>query len=202
MRSGEYITNYEPGIIWTIFFNRLFGPVTPVTNEFMNVTYPLASNLPDLDSLIDEKINKLIHNLTESKNRGRIEIQFLSKGYSNSDSSKSGSKKKSGWFSNSTYIEKEELKTWEVWRIDVEVLPLDESNKNIEISVRSFENNMGKVYDIIDKYKEHIPAITSLDTAPFPYKIIIPTLNNTTDQSTQTHEGEEGWGTYIKKILD
>ncbi|RCK64137.1 hypothetical protein Cantr_10554 [Candida viswanathii] len=181
------------GIIWTIFFNRLFGPVTPVTNEFMNVTYPLASNLPDLDSLIDEKINKFIHSLTESSNRGKIEVQFLSK---------SSNKKKTGWFSNSTYIDKEELKVWEVWRIDIEVLPLDQTNSNTQKSIRNFESNMGKVYDIIDKYKEHIPPITTLDSAPFPYKILIPDLNHTTDQATQTHEGEEGWGTYIKKILD
>ncbi|RCK63149.1 hypothetical protein Cantr_09849 [Candida viswanathii] len=181
------------GIIWTIFFNRLFGPVTPVTNEFMNVTYPLASNLPDLDSLIDEKINKFIHSLTESSNRGKIEVQFLSKG---------SNKKKTGWFSNSTYIDKEELKVWEVWRIDIEVLPLDQTNRNTQKSIRNFESNMGKVYDIIDKYKEHIPPITTLDSAPFPYKILIPDSNHTTDQATQTHEGEEGWGTYIKKILD
>ncbi len=180
----------------------MFGPITPVTNEFMNVTYPLASNLPDLDSLIDEKINKLIHSLKEPPNRGKIEIQFLGKS-NTSSGNKNNNKKKSGWFSNSTYIEKEELKTWEVWRIEIEVLPLDQTNKNINTSIRSFEGNMGKIYDIIDKYKEHIPPITSLDSAPFPYRILIPSLSgSTSDKSTQTLEGEEGWGTYIKKILD
>ena len=57
-------------------FNRLFGPITPVTNEFMNVSYPMANNLPDLDSLIDEKVNRILNQITEVSNQAKINVQF------------------------------------------------------------------------------------------------------------------------------
>ncbi|EMG49547.1 hypothetical protein G210_5658, partial [Candida maltosa Xu316] len=180
-------------IIWTIFFNRLFGPITPVTNEFMNITYPSANNLPDLNSLINDRIDRFIHYLIKTTmTRGKLIVQFLSK---------NNNTKKAGWFGNSTYNNKEEFKVWEVWCINVEMLPVDETSTNLTQSIQSFENNMTKVYDIVDRYKDHIPPITSLDSAPFPYKILIPEPNNP-EQQLYIQEGEEGWGSYIKKILD
>ncbi|KGR02937.1 hypothetical protein MG1_01183 [Candida albicans GC75] len=183
------------GIIWTIFFNRLFGPITPVTNEFMNVSYPMANNLPDLDSLIDEKVNRILNQITEVSNQAKINVQFLSK---------SSNKKKTGWFGNSTYNVQDNLVVWESWLINVESLPLDQvsngESKNVQTSIQNFANNLTRIYDIADKFKEHIPPITSLDSAPFPYKIIIPEKKS--DHNRDYHTGEEGWGTYIKKILD
>ncbi len=46
--TKSYIMSHMDNI-----FNWLFGPITPVTNEFMNVPYPMLIT-PDLDSLIDE----------------------------------------------------------------------------------------------------------------------------------------------------
>ena len=72
--------------------------------------------------------------------------------------------------------------------------------QNVQTSIQNFANNLTRIYDIADKFKEHIPPITSLDSAPFPYKIIIPEKKS--DHNRDYHTGEEGWGTYIKKILD
>lgn len=161
----------------------------------MNVTYPMANNLPDLDSLIDEKINKILNQITEASNQAKVKVQFLSK---------SANKKKSGWFGNSTYNVQDDLIVWESWLINVESLPLDQvsngESQNVQTSIQNFVNNLTRIYDIADKYKEHIPPITSLDSAPFPYKIIIP--EKKPDHNHDYHTGEEGWGTYIKKILD
>ncbi len=161
----------------------------------MNVSYPMANNLPDLDSLIDEKVNRILNQITEVSNQAKINVQFLSK---------SSNKKKTGWFGNSTYNAQDDLVVWESWLINVESLPLDQvsngESKNVQTSIQNFANNLTRIYDIADKYKEHIPPITSLDSAPFPYKIIIPEKKS--DHNRDYHTGEEGWGTYIKKILD
>ncbi|ABN64532.2 predicted protein [Scheffersomyces stipitis CBS 6054] len=198
------------GVIWTIFFHRLFGPITPVTNEFLNTTYPMAANLPDLDSLIDEKISRLIRQFDSvNAKTGRIVIKFL-------DKNKSKSKKKTGWFAKADSPE-DEVKVWEVWILTVTCIPLEEprdsntsnssnsnnsnsnnnntSNNTIEISIRSFDENLNKIIDIADTHKDHIPPIMTLDSSPFPYVIEVgqPT-------SKEGEEHDESWGEYIKKM--
>ena len=42
----------------------------------MNVSYPMANNLPDLDSLIDEKVNRILNQITEVSNQAKINVQF------------------------------------------------------------------------------------------------------------------------------
>ncbi|KAK6459489.1 autophagy-related protein [Scheffersomyces xylosifermentans] len=127
------------GVIWTIFFHRLFGPITPVTNEFLNITYPMAADLPDLDSQIDDKINQLIrrsfdsNGSTKTAKTGHIAIQFL-------DKNKSKSKKKTGWFAKAE--DSEELKVWEIWIIQVQCLPLDEPQSGAQES-NSNNNSSG-----------------------------------------------------------
>ncbi|KAF6069388.1 hypothetical protein FOB64_003041 [Candida albicans] len=155
------------GIIWTIFFNRLFGPITPVTNEFMNVSYPMANNLPDLDSLIDEKVNRILNQITEVSNQAKINVQFLSK---------SSNKKKTGWFGNSTYNAQDDLVVWESWLINVESLPLDQvsngESKNVQTSIQNFANNLTRIYDIADKFKEHIHQSHRLIVLRSPTKLL------------------------------
>ncbi|RLV93384.1 hypothetical protein JA1_002560 [Spathaspora sp. JA1] len=229
------------GIIWTIFFNRLFGPITPSTSEFLNITYPVAINLPDLDSSIDERINQLVKTRFDKNNhRGIINIQFLDK------DRHAASKKKTGWFGRENQPG-ESLKCWESWLINIECLPIDEipekhpatppppppehhtdDNKysvNIVESIKSFELNLIKIIDIVDKHKSHIPPITSLESSPFPYKMIITppetevsttsaaatttttavsTISETSSSSSSNLKSDttdEGWGNYIKKML-
>ena len=56
--------------------------------------------------------------------------------------------------------------------------------QNVQTSIQNFANNLTRIYDIADKFKEHIPPITSLDSAPFPYKIIIPEKSQITIVTT------------------
>ena len=97
----------------------------------MNVSYPMANNLPDLDSLIDEKVNRILNQITEVSNQAKINVQFLSK---------SSNKKKTGWFGNSTYNVQDNLVVWESWLINVESLPLDQvSNGESKMSKLQFK---------------------------------------------------------------
>ena len=93
----------------------------------MNVSYPMANNLPDLDSLIDEKVNRILNQITEVSNQAKINVQFLSK---------SSNKKKTGWFGNSTYNAQDDLVVWESWLINVESLPLDQVSNGELLSQR------------------------------------------------------------------
>ncbi|KAI5951935.1 hypothetical protein KGF54_005010 [Candida jiufengensis] len=199
------------GIIWTIFFNRLFGPTIPSTNEFLSITYPLATNLPDLEALIDEKISVFIRTIIDKKPlpiKGIINIQFLTK--SNSK------RKSSGWFGRD--YESDDSKIWETWIINIECLPIKERTSTtststststkpeysqaVEISLKSFENNLFKIYEFVDREKDHIPPITSLETSPFPYTINIMEFGKKLTPEKSNSDSDEGWGTYIKKILD
>lgn len=189
-----------------MFFQRLFGPITPSTNEFFEIPYPFASDLPELDSLIDEKINQLIHDKFNYFHRDMIEQL-------NSDDVKYGQlsiqffdnnpqvKKKTGWFGQG---KDHNAKVWESWIIQVKCIPMAHtessansinSDENVLISIKSFEANLNKINDIADTHKDHIPPITSLESSPFPYSI---DLESKLDYNVE----DQSWGGYIRKILD
>lgn len=188
----------------------------------------MASDQADLDALIDEKINQLIKNKfdrtlekhnqdnTETPKIGEVVIQFL-------DKKVTKSKKKTGWFGQGKSSDSEDLKSWESWTIKVKCLPVTDDRsseksvpdksprstsdkgknayeQNVDLSINSFENNVRKVIDIADTHKDHIPPITSLESSPFPYTIKVE--QKELDFASYTATEEEGWGNYIKKMLD
>lgn len=191
--------------MWTIFFHRLFGPITPVTNEFMDIAYPLAANSADLDSLIDLKIDELIKknfgptaNSTEPR-VGLLTVQFLD--------GNSKSKKRSGWFGHVANEPPDQV--WESWTINVNCLPmnsaelipgdqsLNPAERLLQLLLLSFENALVEVMDLADQHKHHIPPIMTLDVLPFPYEIKVdPELKQ------PPAADDESWGHYIKKIID
>lgn len=192
-----------PGIAWTIFFHRLFGPITPTTNEFLDVVYPMAADQPELDAEINRKVDQLIkkHLVTLSQAQtlvGVLAILFM-------DENHAKAKKKSGWFGHITEG-KQESYAWESWVILVECTPFSSpehlgSNVNSMFtpSIASFEENIEAITSLVDRHKDHIPPIMTLDVAPFPYKIeVLPTA-----PSEHKNSGEdESWSHYIKKMID
>lgn len=191
--------------MWTIFFHRLFGPVTPITTEFMDIAYPMAANLPDLDSLIDTKIDQLIRKdfgAGDGPREGQLMIQFL-------DGNGEKSKKKSSWFGHLT--EEKPLAPWESWAINVTCLPLsgvdlpapgdqavNRAERLLQLALLSFENALAEVIHLVDHNKHHIPPIMTLEVLPFPYEISIGPSDTSRPQVTE----DESWGHYIKKIID
>lgn len=160
----------------------------------------MANNLPDLDSKIDERINQLIKTEFNNANidaNGNVIIQFFDKNVKS---------KKSGWFSQG---KRADLLLWESWVIDVKCLAISNQKSaedsgvlasNIKLSTKSFEDNISKIGEIVDTHKSHIPPITSLDSSPFPHEIYIN--KKEADMNYTTSKEEEGWGKYIKKMLD
>lgn len=165
------------GVLWLIFFGRLFGPVVPSTCDFMDVAYPVAANMPDLDTLIDQRIDELIKRefaAVRAAKRALLSVSFFD----------SATKKKLGWFGLG-----DDKRRWETWSIAVTCLPV--GAEQLPASLKLFEEAVARVWDLVDKHKEHIPPIVTLDTAPFPYVISL---------GAEPHD--ETWGRYIKKMLD
>lgn len=181
--------------------------MTPITTEFMDIAYPMAANLPDLDSLIDTKIDELIRkdfggpSVTQPR-VGVLLVQFLD--------GNGKSKKKSSWFGHVT--EDKPLTPWESWTLNVMCLPLGDvdlpgpgdqalnpAERLLQLSLLSFESALAEVMDLVDHHKHHIPPIMTLDVLPFPYEITIDPKREGTQQLTAE---DESWGHYIKKIID
>ncbi|VEU21381.1 DEKNAAC102533 [Brettanomyces naardenensis] len=60
--------DYLKGILWSIFFHRLFGSIVPQDNHnFLGVPYP-TTEFPELDRLIESKIDCIVGELA-GKNR-------------------------------------------------------------------------------------------------------------------------------------
>ena len=63
------VQDYLKGILWTIFFHRLFGQVTPEdTKNYLGVPYPTFS-YPVLDNLINTKTSTIWEELSSQSDR-------------------------------------------------------------------------------------------------------------------------------------
>ncbi|KAM9931881.1 hypothetical protein OXX80_008474 [Metschnikowia pulcherrima] len=196
------------GVLWTIFFHRLFGPVVPVTNEFLEIPYPMVVGVPDIDSAIDERIDQLIkrdfssatHNAEPSV--GQIVVSFAQKA--------TKSKKKSGWFG---HVKEEPASTvWETWTINVNCLPLSYSEHQpsgltnavnpaerlLRLSALSFEATLNEILNLANTHKDHIPPIMTLDVCPFPYEITVDPQSAANPPAAD----DETWAQYIKKLME
>ncbi|KAF9890931.1 hypothetical protein FE257_005188 [Aspergillus nanangensis] len=164
------------GVLNLIFFHRYFPSIRPTTFDVLDFTLP-AINDVNLETLIDSRISSLVrqHSSTPSTHeggsnsgggvRGRIAVEFYEK-----------KRKRSGiWFSGLAGKGEEEV-CWEVWNLDVTVAtPRTESER---AKVRKAMENMLqkaalKILAVVNRDKDHIPPITTSDSNPFPYRIVL-----------------------------
>lgn len=168
----------------------------------------MASDCPEIDSLIDHRIDQLIkESFTSSQNApspmlGQVAVLFGVK-----DLSKS--KKKSGWFGHVKEQVSDDMPIWEKWYLNVKCLPIssdpgtlsegdgimNNAERLLQLSAASFESNLLQTLDIVDRHRSHIPPILTLDVAPFPYFI-------TVSPSKAVKTEDETWGHLIKKMMD
>ncbi|KAL2865673.1 autophagy-related protein 101 [Aspergillus lucknowensis] len=172
------------GVLNLIFFHRYFPSIRPTTFDVLDFTLP-AINDVDLETLIDSRISSLVrqHSSTSGAHesggssttggggvRGRIAVEFYEK-----------KRRRSGmWFAGLAGKAEEEV-CWEVWNLDVTIAtPRTESER---AKVRRATENMLqkaalKILTVVNRDKDHIPPITTSDSNPFPYRIV---LNPRTD---------------------
>ncbi|KAL5362761.1 autophagy-related protein [Aspergillus floccosus] len=170
------------GILNLIFFHRYFPSIHPSTLDVLDFTLPAIKDA-DLDTLIDSRISALIRQhsapapaapapdspssgtTTPNGVRGRLAVEFYEK-----------KRRRSGiWFGGLAGKAEEEV-CWEVWNLDVTVAtPRTESER---AKVRKAMENMLhkaalKILAVVNRDKDHIPPITTSDSNPFPYRIVL-----------------------------
>ncbi|RAL10057.1 autophagy-related protein 101 [Aspergillus homomorphus CBS 101889] len=162
------------GILNLIFFHRYFPSIRPTTFDVLDFTLP-AINDVDLETLIDSRISSLVrqHSTTSIGGvhdggpsvRGRMAVEFYEK-----------RRRRSGiWFGGLAGKGEEEV-CWEVWNLDVTIAtPRTESER---AKVRKAMENMLqkaalKILAVVNRDKDHIPPITTSDSNPFPYRIVL-----------------------------
>ncbi|CAI7656866.1 hypothetical protein N7533_004105 [Penicillium manginii] len=165
------------GVLNLIFFHRYFPSIRPVTFDVLDLTLP-AINDADLETLIESRVEALVRQHLSSAVsaqdrkagggggvRGRIAVEFYEK-----------KRRRSGmWFGGLAGNGEEEV-CWEIWTLDVTIAtPRTESER---AKVRKAMENMLqkaalKILNVVNKDKDHIPPITTSDSNPFPYRIVV-----------------------------
>ncbi|KOC07687.1 hypothetical protein AFLA70_15g004750 [Aspergillus flavus AF70] len=161
------------GVLNLIFFHRYFPSIRPTTFDVLDFTLP-AINDEDLETLIESRISALVRQHSSSAAsaheggggvRSRIAVEFYEK-----------KRRRSGiWFGGLAGKGEEEV-CWEVWNLDVTIAtPRTESER---AKVRKAMENMLqkaalKILAVVNREKDHIPPITTSDSNPFPYRIVL-----------------------------
>ncbi|KAF4551625.1 putative autophagy-related protein 101 [Elsinoe fawcettii] len=166
-------------ILHTIFFHRYFTPLEPKTHDLFDVTLPVVNDV-ELETLIDQRAVTLARQFeispygasgTDARlegGRGQVVVQFMEK------------KRRKGWFGGKA---DDEL-VWESWVLDV-TLATPRSDTEVVKARRAMESTLQrtalKIINIVNRDRNHIPPITTNETNPFPYQILV-------------NPRSEGWG--------
>ena len=148
----------------------------PIDRDLLNVTLPAVDD-PSLDTLIDERVVALVRQMDASaqyaphapssalgnggNGRGQLSILFYEK------------RRKKSYFA---FGKADEEVCWEQWDLDVTMArPKNEveASKVQEAMETSLQNAAIKIVSIASLEKNHIPPITTSETNPFPYQIIV-----------------------------
>jgi len=149
-------------ILHTIFFHRYFTAVSPLTRDLLDLTLPAIDDV-DLETDIDARAAALlrsIENTGTQRGRAQLAVQFFEK------------KRRKAYF----FGKAEEEVCWEQWMLDVTIAtPRTESDalKVRRAMAKSLQKAAFKILTIANKHKDHIPPITTTDTNPFPYHIVL-----------------------------
>ena len=193
--EAEQLTG--PGILHAIFFHRYFPPLRPSSREVLDLTLPFVAD-PELETLIDARVGQLVRQLSSTSSpksiRGQLAVQFFEK-----RRRKAGGL---GWFTGAGKGEEEVC--WEIWCLEITLATprteagnfhpltprcrcakyITERAKVIKAMGSTLQRTAMKIVTIVNRDKDHIPPITTSETNPFPYQIVLnPRL--------------EGWGKSI-----
>jgi autophagy-related protein 101 len=128
---------------------------------------PCVAN-PTIDTTVEEKLSVLLRVLEEYQPPKReIGVQFFETVY-----------KKPSWFGKN-----HEDVCWEQWVIEVVMEPPSgEQEASRRKTEKQLHDILVEIVNQVNCNKDHIPPITTTDSTPFPYHIVVST------------EETEGWG--------
>jgi len=170
-------------ILHTIFFHRYFSSILPLSRDLLDLTLPAIDDV-DLETLIDQRTLTLVRAIEshpgQPRGRGQLQIQFFEK---------KASRRRTTYFPfGSGGRGADEEICWETWTLDVTcATPRTESDvikvrRAMKASVRKAAL---KIVEVVNRDKDHIPAITTTEGNPFPYKILVNPKNGNPG---------DGWG--------
>lgn len=169
-------TDTDTGILHTVFFHRFFTPIYPSTHDVLDLTLPYLSE-DDIETLVETKTASLVRALDTASTqqspqynpkagRGTIVVQFLER-----------KRRKAGWFG----VKGEEETVWENWIIEVTLTSArseTEAARNKRAMERSLQKAAMKIVTLVNDERNHIPPITTNETNPFPYQILVNPRND------------------------
>lgn len=165
----------------TIFFHRVLINLRPATHDVLDTTLPYVAE-DDVETLIEQRTNNFIRQVESASTqqspqyqqkagRGQLVVQFLEK------------RRRKGWF----VAKADEETAWESWILDITLTTArsePEAARNRKQMEQQLQHAAFKVVMIANREMGHIPRITTTETNPFPYQILINPKN-------------DGWGQKI-----
>ncbi|GAM85914.1 hypothetical protein ANO11243_039240 [Dothideomycetidae sp. 11243] len=179
-------------VLHTIFFHRYFTAVTPVTVDVCDMTLPGIAHDAELAVLIDARAATLAEHFSSSSPsspsappRGTLVLQFLERRRRPSTTTTAVVK---GWFATTRpAAARDEDLVWETWSVEV-VLACPRTDTEVVKARRAMESSLSlavrKVVDVVNRERGHIPPITTNESNPFPYQILVNPKSSVS----------EGWG--------
>jgi len=166
------VLSYWPGVLHTIFFHRTFPAVRPIDRDVLDITLPTVDDV-DIETLIDQQATALVRQMDgtfspyagQTNGRGQLLVQFYEKRQKPRISS---------YFFGGRSVEEEVC--WEQWTIDVTLAQPKTHAEYAKVRTAmetSLEKAVMKIITTAGEEKEHIPQITTNETHPFPYKIVL-----------------------------
>ena len=145
-------------------------PLQPATHDILEMTLPYVSE-DDIESTIETKTNAFIRQLEAASTaqapqsqpkpgKGTLVVQFLEK------------KRRKGWF----VAKADEETVWENWVIDVTLTSArsePEAARNRRLMEKQLQTAAMGVVETANRDRDHIPPITSNDSNPFPFSILL-----------------------------
>lgn len=183
----------NPALLSSILFHRLFGSVSPDSRELLNITYPhpllaTAKENAELAQLLDENATLLSKSLESADFELSSAVAPLPRA-KQSEVAGIGSvpgvvvgvtdltvqffekrTKKSTWFG------KNDDKLWEQWRVSIKAVTCRsdvETEQMRGLVQQQLQGVLMAMAADVNANKEHIPPITTVETSPFPYRVVV-----------------------------
>ncbi|KAI4165780.1 MAG: hypothetical protein LQ342_000723 [Letrouitia transgressa] len=151
------IKDIVKGVLHTIFFHRYFPSIRPSSLEVLDLTLPVGQLIRQLSSTSSPK----------EGSRGEMGIRFYEK-----RRRKSGGL--GGWLTGTGKSEEEIC--WEAWKLVITLTtPRTEAERMtvMKTEAPALQKTAMNIVKIVNRDKDHIPPITTSETNPFPYEIIL-----------------------------
>ncbi|KAL8782022.1 MAG: hypothetical protein Q9203_000036 [Teloschistes exilis] len=143
----------------------------PSSLEVLDLTLPVVAD-PELETLIETRVGQLVRQLSSTSSstggsRGELDVRF----YEKRRRKASGL---GGWLTGTGKSDDEVC--WEVWKLKITLTnPRTETERVTLLRAEgpSLHKTAMSIVKIVNRDKDHIPPITTSETNPFPYEILL-----------------------------